>query len=216
MSELSPLHLQRLYSSLLVPERRLSAGTASPLATRASRSRGVRKVWCMSVDKLTGRIGSHHRAPRQQPWDLRVSRSAPRSAPGMGEKDGPRSEDPGGEHGSGANSPSWGSESPRRGSVHGRLCRGPVIPSAESGAGPHGGPGKTSDQVPRMGQPMVRLALRVPLRVAGTDPRHWMATSSPLGGSDERSICRNPGKRLRSYGRAGPEAEGFRKSRHRP
>jgi hypothetical protein len=27
LSELSPLHIQRLYSSLLVPERRLSAGT---------------------------------------------------------------------------------------------------------------------------------------------------------------------------------------------
>jgi integrase len=45
LSELTPLHLQRLYSSLLVPERRLSAGTVLNLHLVLTRALGQAVRW---------------------------------------------------------------------------------------------------------------------------------------------------------------------------
>ncbi len=45
LSELSPLHIQRLYSSLLVPERRLSAGTVLNLHLVLSQALGQAVRW---------------------------------------------------------------------------------------------------------------------------------------------------------------------------
>src|SRR6266542_2570303 len=45
LSELTPLHLQRLYSSLLVPERRLSAGTVLNLHLVLTQALGQAVRW---------------------------------------------------------------------------------------------------------------------------------------------------------------------------
>ena len=45
LSELSPLHVQRLYSSLLVPERRLSAGTVLNLHLVLTQALGQAVRW---------------------------------------------------------------------------------------------------------------------------------------------------------------------------
>ena len=75
LSELSPLHLQRLYSSLLVPERRLSAGTVLNLHLVLTQALGQAVRWgiCAS-NPVKGASPRDPFAPSRW-WSIRPWRS---------------------------------------------------------------------------------------------------------------------------------------------